>query len=148
MRKSLANVAGRKELLQRLSRLRPEAKPLWGRMTAPQMLAHVSDWMLMASGDLPVAGKKAVLRYAPIKQLVIYWLPFPKGVPTARELLTRAPAQWDAECDSMRERLDSFEKLYRKSEWPDHPIFGSISPRAWGVLGYRHTDHHFRQFGV
>ncbi|HST08227.1 MAG TPA: hypothetical protein VLJ83_08635 [Gemmatimonadaceae bacterium] len=148
MQKSLANAGERKELMQRLERLRPDATPLWGRMTAPRMLAHVSDWMVMASGDLPVAQKKAFLRYAPIKQLAIYWLPFPKGVPTAPELLARTPFEWNRECDSLRERMESFEKLYRKSEWPDHPIFGSISPRAWGVLGYRHTDHHFRQFGV
>ena len=112
------------------------------------MLTHVSDWMLMASGDLPVAAKKAVLRYAPIKQVVIYLLPFPKGVPTARELLARAPSEWGLERDSFRERVESFDKLYEKPDWPDHPIFGQISPRAWGVLGYRHTDHHFRQFGV
>ena len=148
MRKSLANAAGRKEVLQRLKQLRPEAKPLWGRMTAPQMLAHVSDWMLMASGDLPVAEKRVVLRYPPIKQLAIYWLPFPKGLPTARELLTRTPYEWGAECESMRARVEAFEKLYQKSEWPHHPVFGRLSGQSWGVLGYRHTDHHFRQFGV
>ena len=29
-----------------------------------------------------------------------------------------------------------------------HPAFGKLSPRAWGVLAWRHTDHHLRQFGV
>jgi len=148
MRKSMANAVGRQELLERLGRLRPEASPRWGRMTAPQMLAHLSDWMLMASGELPVAAKNVVLRHAPIKQLAIYWLPFPKGVPTAPELLARTPSEWDVECASLRERVRSFDKLYARSLWPDHPVFGSMSPDAWGVLGYRHMDHHLRQFGV
>ena len=148
MRKSLADPAGRRQLLDRLGRLRREAQPLWGRMTAAQMLAHLTDWMSMASGDLPVAAKPAILRHAPIKQLVIYWLPFPKGVPTAPELLARTPSQWDVERASLRERIESFETLFRKSHWPDHPVFGTMTARSWGVLGYRHMDHHLRQFGV
>ena len=148
MRKSLTNDAGRQQLLDRLGRLRPETRPLWGRMTAPQMLAHLTDWMLMASGDLPVAAKKVVLRYTPIKQLAIYWLPFPKGVSTAPELLARRASEWDLECASLRERVESFESLLRKSDWPDHPVFGTMTARSWGVLGYRHMDHHLRQFGV
>ena len=32
--------------------------------------------------------------------------------------------------------------------WPDHPAFGALSRRAWGVLIYRHMDHHLRQFGA
>jgi len=31
-------------------------------------------------------------------------------------------------------------------EWPEHPAFGALSRRAWGVLIYRHMDHHLRQF--
>jgi hypothetical protein len=25
--------------------------------------------------------------------------------------------------------------------------FAALEPTAWGVSGYRHTDHHLRQFG-
>ena len=31
---------------------------------------------------------------------------------------------------------------------PAHPIFGPLTVRQWGVQGYKHTDHHLRQFGV
>ena len=27
-------------------------------------------------------------------------------------------------------------------------LFGQLSNDEWGVLGYRHLDHHLRQFGV
>jgi hypothetical protein len=148
MQRSLANAGNRQELLERLARLRPDASPLWGKMTAPRMLAHLADWMLMASGDLHVAPKKVVLRYTPIKQLAIYLLPFPKGVPTAPELLARTPSEWATETASVSERIQSFETLYRKSQWPDHPVFGRMTARSWSVFAYRHTDHHLRQFGV
>ena len=148
MKKSLSDARARQELLDRLERLTPETPARWGKMNAPQMLAHVADWMLMAKGELKTAAKKRPLRYPVIKQLVIYWLPFPKGVPTAPELLIRKPSDWAIECATLRQHVQSFENRDPKAAWPDHPAFGKLTARAWGVLGYRHTDHHFRQFGI
>jgi hypothetical protein len=148
MQKSLSDARARVELLDRLERLAPEATALWGRMNAPQMLAHLADWMLMAKGELKTAAKGRPLRYPPLKQLAIYWLPFPKGLPTARELITRKPADWAIEHATVRQHIQSFESLDPKRIWPDHPVFGKMTAQAWSVLGYRHTDHHFRQFGV
>ena len=148
MQKSLSNARVRQEMLARLERLRPESTPLWGRMTAPQMLAHLADWMLMVKGELKPAAKKKALRYPPLKQLVIYWVPFPRGVPTAPELISRKPSEWAIEQAALREHFQWFENLDPKMTWPAHPLFGKMTPNAWCVLAYRHTDHHFRQFGI
>ena len=148
MQRSLSNARARQALLERLGRLSPEARARWGTMTAPQMLAHLVDWMLMAEGKLKAAPKRRPLRYPPIKQLAIYWLPFPKGVPTAPELVGRPPLGWAVEQDAMRQHVESFANLASKSDWPEHPAFGKLTPQAWRVLGYRHMDHHLRQFGV
>jgi hypothetical protein len=148
MPKSLWNAQARHELLDRMERLAPEAKPLWGRMNAPQMLAHLANWMRMAEGELKTAPMNLPLRYPPIKQLVIYWLPWPKGVPTAPELIGRDPSDWTNEQAGLRRYIHSFEKRNPKTVWPVHPAFGKMTTRAWGVLCYRHIDHHFRQFGI
>ena len=84
----------------------------------------------------------------PLKQLFVYWLPWPKGAPTARELLERVPAEWEAEIAGLLALMEEAGMISRDFEWPEHPAFGRMSHRAWGVLGYRHLDHHFRQFGV
>lgn len=148
MPKSLSHARARRELIDRLERLRPEATPLWGRMTAPQMLAHLADWMLMAKGEIKTAARIPILRYPPLKQLLIYWLPFPKGVPTAPELISRKPSEWAIEEAAVRRHVQWFENLDPKTTWPEHPVFGKMTPQAWCVLGYRHMDHHLRQFGV
>ena len=148
MPRSLWNAQARQELLDRLERLAPETAPLWGRMNALQMLAHVADWMQMAKGELKAEARNLYLRHPPLKQLVIYWLPFPKGVPTAPELICRAPSDWAIERAAVRQHVESFGNLDPGVVWPVHPAFGKMSPTAWGVLGYRHTDHHFTQFGV
>jgi hypothetical protein len=35
-----------------------------------------------------------------------------------------------------------------QGDWPPHPILGRLSRGQWMRWGYRHMDHHLRQFGV
>ncbi len=140
----------RHELLTRLERLAPDARPRWGRLTAPGMLAHVNDGLRMATGELAVARKRVpILRVPVFKQIVIFWLPFPRGAPTAPELLARTDrASFDAERAAFPRLIAEFAGRADAAEWPSHPAFGAMSKRAWGALAYRHVDHHFRQFGI
>ena len=117
-------------------------------MDARGMIAHLLDWMRMATGELPVRQRNLVLRHAPLKQFVIYWMPFPKGVPTAPELISRTSSDFDADLAMLCSQVESYAAMAARQDWPVHPAFGQMSTRAWGVLGYRHTDHHLRQFGV
>jgi hypothetical protein len=146
--KTLWDPAARRELVARLERLTPADRAAWGQMTATQMLAHVVDTFRMGLGELPTRGKNTPFRHAPLKQLIVYLLPFPKSAPTAPELLARAPGEWDAERRACVSYIERFASEPRDRDWPEHPAFGTLSARAWGVLGYKHTDHHLRQFGA
>ncbi|HEV7389824.1 MAG TPA: DUF1569 domain-containing protein [Gemmatimonadaceae bacterium] len=149
MPKTLWNVESRRELLDRLGRVKPDAAPLWGRMNAGQMMAHLVGWMKMANGELKTAPLNRPLRYAPLKQMIIYWLPWPKGVPTAPELLAKEQCDFAGEQAAFRRYMEAYERTPdRTVVWPEHPAFGNLTTNEWGVLGYRHTDHHLRQFGV
>lgn len=97
-------------------------------------------------GDLKVAPKKSPIRYPLLKQLIVYVAPFPKGVPTAPELIAREPREWTDEVADVQSLLER-AAASRTDAWPEHPAFGTLSKRAWGVLIYRHMDHHLRQFG-
>ncbi len=101
----------------------------------------------MAVGELVVPSKKLPLRYPPLKQLILYALPFPKHAPTAPQL-QRAPGAWEREVADLNAVLGRFVARDRAAEWPEHPAFGPLSAHAWGVLAYRHCDHHLRQFGL
>lgn len=149
MRRTLHDGPTRSELRARLQRLAPDSRPRWGRMSALQMLCHLNSWMDMALGDLPIAPRKLIVRFPVVKQFVVYLMPLPKGLPTAPELLARIPAA-DISGDRaiFDAALDRFGARDASEDWPPHPAFGPLSRRAWGVLAYRHTDHHFRQFGI
>jgi hypothetical protein len=148
MPRTLWNESDRRELLARVDRLRPDMHPTWGTMNAIQMMTHLTDWMRLATGELKARSKRKPMRYPGIKHLIVYVMPWPKGVPTAPELIARVADGWEAERADFSKRLASFEELRSQSQWPEHPAFGRLSTKAWGVLGYRHTDHHLRQFGV
>lgn len=146
---SLWNAADRSALLDRLALLTPETPPRWGQFTSARMLAHVNDAVRMATGELHVAPRRVVLRYPGIKHFVIYVMPYPKGVPTVRELLARTDdADFARERGQLPAMLKQFAARSRAGPWPDHPAFGRMSGGDWGVLTWRHLSHHFRQFGV
>jgi hypothetical protein len=102
----------------------------------------------MAIGELSCADKRTPLRWPVVKQLVIYWAPFPKGAPTAPELLGRTPMTWSTEISELELLIDRVAGISPSFAWPPHPAFGTLSRRAWGVLIYRHMDHHLTQFGA
>lgn len=146
--KSLWQEATRQEMQDRLAKLTADRAGLWGRMTAPQMVVHVADSLRTSVGELQVRPKNLFLRYTPIKQLVIYWLPFPKNAPTAPELLARKPGEWSDDVAQLRALIDRFATREIAGVWPVHAAFGPLNGDQWGILMYRHADHHFRQFGV
>jgi hypothetical protein len=147
--KSLWDERARAGMLQRAERLTPQTPALWGRMTAAEMLAHVVQGMRLGLGEMQAQPRRSPFRYWPLKHVFVYWIPFPKGAPAPREIVTRGkPQDWDANRDALRESILRFAELDRLGTWPIHPVFGPLSGSAWGALGWRHLDHHFRQFGV
>jgi hypothetical protein len=146
--RSIFNPQDHREIQDRVQRLTPAKTPQWGQMTPVQMVAHLSDSLRMASGELEVAPKKAPFRYSPLKEFVLYVLPIPKGIPTAPELVARKPGDWTLEVTDLRDQLNGLVQRGHEALAPTHPVFGAMSGRQWGVLIYRHMDHHLRQFGV
>lgn len=138
----------RDRLVARAARLQPETSRRWGKMTSVQMLAHLNAAMRMALGDIAVAPRKLPIRHPPLKQFIIYLMPFPKSAPTAPELIARGEGDIDAERRDFAVLLDRVVARQGTTAWPAHPAFGRMSRRAWGVLIFRHTNHHLEQFGV
>jgi hypothetical protein len=51
--------------------------------------------------------------------------------------------------EDVAELKDLMERfaVQRSSPFPRHPLFGRMTNGEWGRWGYRHVDHHLRQFG-
>ena len=148
MPRTIWNSDDRRALLARLDRLSAGSRPQWGRFDAPRMLAHVTDALRTATGEVRCAPRRSPLRYPPINSLVMFHVPWPKGSPTAPELLARAPAGWPEETALLRAAIEAFVTRAPGGAWPDHAAFGRLSGEQWGRLMHRHIDHHWKQFGV
>ena len=148
MPKTLWNDDDRRALRERLSHLRADTPATWGSMNAGRMVTHLTDTMRLSTGDLAVAPKGGPLSLPVLKTLVMFHLPWPKGVPTAPELLARAPDALDAELARFDDALAAFLARPRDGAWPAHPAFGRLSGTQWGRLAHRHIAHHLTQFGL
>ena len=146
--KTLFDSGARAELLRRMESIPPDRRPQWGKMNAGQMLAHVNASLAMSTGDLPTQPKKTPMANPLLRWLVIYVLPWPKGTPTAPELLATPPGEWFADLVQFRDLLERAGTRSPDGEWPRHPAFGQMKGKHWGALGYKHLDHHLRQFGA
>jgi hypothetical protein len=138
----------RARLMGRLAALTADSKARWGKFTVTSMMCHLRESARMASGELavPDVGKRAFQMF-PLKHLILYVMPFPKGAPTAPLLLAASPEDFEASMRQLTSALDTFLHEEQRPA-PAHPLFGPLTRKEWGALVYKHTDHHLRQFGV
>jgi hypothetical protein len=149
--RSLFDDKCRRELLARFEHLRPDAAPLWGRMSAPQMVNHLGDQMRLTLGEAPLRPRKArgPWRYPGLKHVALYVLPWPKDrIRGPREAFVTQPTDWQADLAALEALVARFVTRGPGGEWPAHPFLGPLSGRQWGVFCVRHFDHHLNQFGV
>lgn len=139
--------ARRAELLARLALLSPDRAPAWGRFTAPRMVLHLLESIRMAKGEIRPAPRPLPLQFL-VRPLFVHHLPWPKGAPTAPELLSRTPSTWEDDLAALRDAIATYPEPAADAALPDHPAFGPMDKRDWGVLLLRHVDHHLKQFGV
>ena len=145
---SLRNETIRNGLIQRLQHLTPETKPQWGKLDAPRLLCHLADTLAMSIGDLPTKSKntKAFHRF-PLKHLIIYVLPFPKGVNTAPELLSSSPIDFESDRSRVVNLICRLAAT-PDANGPEHPFFGPLTNKEWNALQWKHINHHLKQFGL
>jgi hypothetical protein len=145
--KTVWDPAVRKELLARFARLAPDQKPLWGKMNAAQMIAHCTDPMRAAMGEMKVAEKWTPMRFRLLRYLVIYKLPWPKGAPTAPEFIHEGAENFESNRNRLAQVLERFA-AHQGKPFRDHAAFGTLTEKDWGCLTWRHLHHHLTQFGV
>jgi len=147
--KTILDLACYERMLTRFRGLSPEAPARWGQMNAPKMLAHLCDQMRHTLGDAPVTPHRTMLHWPPLKQIVMYWLPWPKGkIKGPPEAFLTPPTSWSADLATFESLLARFVGQGAQVEWAEHPFFGRMTHRSWGRFCHRHFDHHLRQFGA
>lgn len=149
--KTIRNSADRQQLIDRLSKLSGRETPVWGKMTAEQMMSH-----LVQAGELPfeasVPDRSTFIGRTIIKPLILYVLPMPKEVKVSPEMNQqekgRPPLGFDIDRELLYTSIEKLATLPTDRKCLDHPFFGKMSAKEWSVIAYKHIDHHLEQFGA
>ena len=120
-------------------------------MSAHQMICHLGDAMLVATGRKTATPRTGAMQRTIIKWIALYFpAPWPAGIATPAEIDQHVggtkPEDFVRDVQELEARLRRFAA--EQTVCPPHPIFGPMSRKAWLRWAYLHTNHHLRQFGA
>lgn len=139
------------EIKNRIGWLGADSVRQWGKMSSAQALAHCSESMLWALGDVrPPRLLVGRMVGGLIKAKVLA-----EGVPMRRNSPTIGTLKVanDRDLGTERERLCALVDRFSAGgpaccTTHPHSFFGRLTPQEWAALMYKHLDHHLRQFSV
>ncbi|PRY10112.1 uncharacterized protein DUF1569 [Pontibacter ummariensis] len=141
-------------LFDRVDRLTADTKGKWGKLTATQMIRHLSEANRLAFAEKPLPDRSSFLTRTLFK-----WMFLSNIKPPGRE---KGKVQTFPEVDVVQlglalEELEMEKARYKAtvehmidapSLQPTHTLFGKMSRNDWGHLAYAHADYHLTQFGL
>ena len=132
-------------VLVRLSSLNGSEARLWGTITVSQMLQHCRKQIEMALGRIPTKPMYPQPIQWLSKVTFGYYIPWPRNLVTAPEMVVTRDEVFEIEYEKLLIAISDFMEA---EELFPHSIFGHLTKEDWGLIIYKHLDHHLRQFGT
>jgi Protein of unknown function (DUF1569) len=147
--KTIFDTATRDELIRRIGLLSENNASHWGKMNLFQMLKHNTYWNGWILGKTAHTYKQEFLGKIfgkmALKRMIKDENPFDKNIPASGQFKVK-----ESEGNIESEKTDWIQLIneYENYSNPDfiHDFFGKMTKEQIGVLVYKHTDHHLRQF--
>jgi len=148
---SLADPGMTEQLVARIEKLHEKRPRAWGKMTPHEMLCHLSDSFEGVLGERQISSAESWASRTIIKYIALHTsLTWPKGSPTRPEVDQTIGGTRPGDFGRDRDKAIGLLRRFAASDARHgrHPIFGELTRDEWMVWGYRHTDHHLRQFAL
>ncbi|MBS1752364.1 MAG: DUF1569 domain-containing protein [Bacteroidetes bacterium] len=150
MKKNLLYQHSADSIIERIKKLQPGNKAVWGKMNATEMLLHANlcneEIFTSVSSRRSTSFKQYLLRI-----IALYLAPhFKKGIKGDSLKETTGKIE-TLKFEEQKEKFIALIKKFPEYKQPIrlfHIAFGNLSTREWGIAAYKHMDHHLRQFGV
>jgi len=148
--KSIFNESEKTELIERINKLNPELKPLWGIMSVSRMLTHCTVTLKLAFGEItPELNEKFLQIGKQVKNRVFETEMFSKNIPTTKEFLVPDNNDFHNNKTILIDYINKYSLTdVNDTKMAPHPYFDDMSVTEWGMLIWKHTNHHLTQFGV
>lgn len=138
------------EILSRINQLQPSSRQLWGKMNVSQMLAHCQAPLKVALGDKKIKQSLIGILFGGFaRKQMLKPGDFRKNLPTDPSFVVKDERNFEETKDQLAALIKQFlstdPKLIASRR---HPFFGKMTEEEWGILQWKHLDHHLKQFGV
>jgi hypothetical protein len=148
--KSLFDQKAYDEVLERIDLLTDETTAQWGKMDVAQMLNHCQQPLAVALGKKTLKKPNLLMKwlFKSFKPALYNDKPWKQSMTTAKEYVVESSCDFQEEKAKLKSMIDEFYTQRSKSAWDPHPTFGEFAPEQWGMMQFKHMDHHLKQFGV
>lgn len=149
--KTIFDKDARAKLIGRIEKITPENKAEWGKMNLYQMLNHNTYWNGWILGTDNHTYKQAfigkIFGRIGLNKMIKDEKPFDKNIPTSEQF---KPKVLHGDLGLEKSKWISLINEYEHYDNPSfiHDFFGRMTKEQIGILVYKHTDHHLRQFGA
>jgi hypothetical protein len=145
--KNLFDPAVKQDIIDRFNKLTPESKPLWGKMTVAQMMAHLQMPIGVADGTHKLKRTMMGRLLGPmIKSIIFNDKPFKHDLPTDKSYIMKDTKDFEEEKQKLLAMIRNFSEANIVNE--THNFFGKLTKEQWSKGTWKHLDHHLKQFGV
>ncbi|RYY58030.1 MAG: DUF1569 domain-containing protein [Chitinophagaceae bacterium] len=138
-------------IISRIDKINPDTKPLWGKMNASQVLAHLNvayDSTFTDIHPTPNFIQRLFIK-AFAASMVVGNKPYPKNGPTAPWFKITGDRDFEAEKKKLLAYIRSTAaKGEAWFEGKKNKSFGVLTANQWNTMFYKHLEHHLTQFGV
>ena len=139
------------KIIERINKLRPDTQPVWGKMSAAQMLAHCNVAYEMIFENIhpkPNFIMKFILKTL-VKNKVVGETPFPHNSRTAPQFIIKESKDFESEKQRLVNYINKTQQLGESHfDNKESASFGALNKTEWNNMLYKHLDHHLSQFGV
>ena len=145
--KNLFEPAVKQDIINRINKLTPDSKALWGKMNVGQMLAHCQMPIGVADGTHKLKRTLFGRLVGPMVKSMLYNdKPFKRSLPTDKSFLMTDPKDFEIEKQKLLAMVSNFTEAGIVNE--THTFFGKLTKEQWSKGTWKHIDHHLKQFGV
>ncbi|MDX6746494.1 hydroxymethylglutaryl-CoA reductase, degradative [Polaribacter sp. PL03] len=148
---SWVDFTNKQHVINLLSNLKTDSKPLFGKMNGQQMVEHLSLLVKISNGKVAAdsfvdedksqrrklfLNTEAELQVG-FKSSMLSEEPYPVKFTTIKESV-----------DDLVLQIDNFEAHFKIVTSENHPFFGELDSNYWKKFHVKHFTHHFKQFGL
>jgi hypothetical protein len=149
--KTVFEKVARAELINRINTLDENSNAQWGKMNVYQMVTHCTRYEEWIQGKNNPEYKQAFIGRLfgkmALKQMTKDERPLGQSTPTLAAFKIK-----ETTCDiaAGKNKWIALIEEYEHFSNPTfiHSFFGKMTKEQVGHLGYKHSDHHLRQFGA